>query len=63
MIDDAWIDPDVVERYDSISTLDSTGLSLLLPGENDADIQPDFGASIIVGEDESLQFCSSSSRE
>ena len=38
--DDAWIDLDAVERYESISTLDSTGSSLLPPGENDEDIQP-----------------------
>jgi len=39
-IDDARIDAEVVERYGSIFTLDSTGSSPLSPGENDVDIQP-----------------------
>ena len=38
-IDDSWIDSAAVERYKSISILDSTGSSLLPPDENDGDIQ------------------------
>ena len=37
--DDAWIDLDAMERYESISTLGSTGSSLRPPGENNEDIQ------------------------
>ena len=33
LTDDAWIDPDVVERYKSISTLDSKGQVFFHRGE------------------------------
>ena len=45
-INDSWIDPAAVERYKSISTLDSTGSSLLPHGENDGDIHHDVGSYI-----------------